>query len=77
MGIINNTAMRDEELRGRSENYWTHETNLMRGAMEQREVVEGVNDALSARINIDAINKEAETYTEGVLNAFFVTHKKD
>ncbi|CCE27237.1 uncharacterized protein CPUR_00709 [Claviceps purpurea 20.1] len=77
MGIINNTAMRDEELRGRSEDYWTHETNLMRGAMEQREVVEGVNDALSARINIDAINKEAETYTEGVLNAFFVAQKKD
>ncbi|KAG6016836.1 hypothetical protein E4U54_000390 [Claviceps lovelessii] len=71
IGIMNNTAMRNEELRARYQEYWAHETKLMRGAMEQREVVECVNDALSTRINIEGINKEAETYTEGVLNAFF------
>lgn len=41
----------------------------MREVMEERDVVEGVNDALSNRINIDTVNKDAETYTNGVLEA--------
>ncbi|KIE01189.1 hypothetical protein MAJ_03046, partial [Metarhizium majus ARSEF 297] len=67
IGIINNTAMRDEELRSRCQTYWAHEVRLMRDVMEEREVVEGVNDALSNRINIDSISKDAETYTDSVL----------
>ncbi|KAG6036518.1 hypothetical protein E4U41_005620 [Claviceps citrina] len=67
--------MRDEDLRNRCRDYWAHETWLMRGAMEQREVVEGVKDALSGRIDIDSINREAETYTDGVLDAFFAEEK--
>ncbi|KAG5951827.1 hypothetical protein E4U53_002178 [Claviceps sorghi] len=71
MGIINNTAMRNEALRTRYQEYWAHETKLMRGAMEQREVLDCVNDAVSTRINLEAINREAEAYTDGVLNSFF------
>ncbi|KAG6004811.1 hypothetical protein E4U21_000767 [Claviceps maximensis] len=77
MGIINNTAMRNEDLRTRCQEYWAHETRLMRGAMEQREVVECVNDALSTRINIESIDKEAEKYTDGVLNTFFVAREQE
>ncbi|KAK2591002.1 hypothetical protein QQS21_011315 [Conoideocrella luteorostrata] len=69
IGIINNTAMRDEELRNRCQGYWAHEVRLMREVMEERDVVEGVNDALSNRINIDSVNKDAEAYTNGVLEA--------
>ncbi|KAG5924589.1 hypothetical protein E4U42_004600 [Claviceps africana] len=77
MGIINNTAMRNEALRTRYQEYWAHETKLMRGAMEQREVLESVNDAVSKRINLEAINKEAEAYTDGVLNSFFVARDRN
>lgn len=67
IGIINNTAMRDEELRGRCQNYWAHEVRLMREVMEERDVIEGVNDALENRINIESISKDAEAYTDSVL----------
>lgn len=69
MGVINNTAMRDEELRNRCQNYWAHEVRLMREVMEEREVLEGVNDALGNRINIESISKDAEMYTNSVLAA--------
>ncbi|KAG5982105.1 hypothetical protein E4U55_002283 [Claviceps digitariae] len=77
MGIINNTAMRDDDLRSRCQEYWAHETKLMRSAMEERDVVESVNDALSTRIDIESINKEAETYTDGVLKAFFAAREQE
>lgn len=67
LGIVKNTAIRDEELRERMESYWMHEGRLMREAMEEREVVEGVNDALSNRINIAGISKDAETYASNIL----------
>ncbi|OAA44271.1 hypothetical protein NOR_03999 [Metarhizium rileyi] len=67
IGIINNTAMRDEELRSRCQRYWAHEVHLTREVMEERDVIEGVNDALSNRINIDSISKDAETYADSVL----------
>ena len=67
VGIVNNTAMRDEDLRSRSNAYWAHEGRLMRDVMEEREVIEGVNDALTNRINIDSISRDAEAYTQSVL----------
>jgi hypothetical protein len=67
LGIIKNTAFRDEELRSRVEDYWKHEVNLMRSIMEDREVVDGVNDALSSRINIQSITRDAHAYTQSVL----------
>lgn len=67
IGIINNTAVRDDELRNRRQSYWAHEVLLMRDVMEERDVIEGVNDALSNRINIDAISKDAEKYADSVL----------
>lgn len=67
VGIVKNTAIRDEELRRRVEAYWTHEGRLMRDVMEEREVIEGVNDALQNRINIGAITRDAESYALNML----------
>ncbi|KAK8094529.1 hypothetical protein PG997_001214 [Apiospora hydei] len=67
VGIIKNTSIRDEDLRRRVEAYWTHEGRLMREVMEEREVIEGVNDALENRINIDAISRDAESYATNML----------
>ena len=66
-GVVKNTVLRDEELRGRSTAYWAHEGRLVREMMEEREVVEAVNDALKNRIDIRSIESEAEAYAKAVL----------
>lgn len=67
VGIVKNTAIRDEDLRHRVVAYWTHEGRLMRDVMEEREVIEGVNDALQNRLNIGAITRDAESYALNML----------
>lgn len=67
MGILRNTVSRDEDLRSRSQAYWLHEGRLMGELMEEREVVEGVNNALESRINMAAISADAENYAENVV----------
>ncbi|KAI0406270.1 CHD5-like protein-domain-containing protein [Xylaria palmicola] len=67
VGIVKNTSLRDEDLRERTAAYWKHEGRLMREVMEDREVVEGVNDALANRINIQDISRDAETYALNML----------
>ncbi|KAJ4127183.1 hypothetical protein NW768_008810 [Fusarium equiseti] len=67
LGIVKNTALRDEDLRSRSHAYWSHEVRLMGEVMEEREVVEGVNDALSNRIDVGSITRDAEGYAQNVL----------
>ncbi|KAJ4307161.1 hypothetical protein N0V88_000540 [Collariella sp. IMI 366227] len=62
-----NTVLRDEELRGRGNAYWAHEVRLMREMMEEREVIEGVNDALQNRIDIRGVERDAEAYAKAVL----------
>lgn len=66
-GVVKNTVLRDEMLRGRSNAYWAHEVRLMRELMEEREVLEGVNDALANRIDIRGIVKNAEDYATAML----------
>ncbi|KAI1149171.1 CHD5-like protein-domain-containing protein [Nemania diffusa] len=67
VGIVKNTSLRDEDLRARTAAYWMHEGHLMREVMEDREVIEGVNDALSNRINIQDISRDAENYALNML----------
>lgn len=67
VGIVKNTAIRDEELRARMTGYWTHEGVLMREVMEEREVLDGVNDALANRIDIGNIERDADMYASNVL----------
>ncbi|PFH56591.1 hypothetical protein XA68_16273 [Ophiocordyceps unilateralis] len=67
MGIVRNTALRDTDLRSRSQAYWIHEVRLMSEVMEERDVVEGVNDALSSRIDMQAVLRDADAYSQAVL----------
>ncbi|KAI1117507.1 hypothetical protein F5Y14DRAFT_350811 [Nemania sp. NC0429] len=67
VGIVKNTSLRDEDLRARTAAYWTHEGHLMREVMEDREVVEGMNDALANRISIQDITRDAENYALNML----------
>lgn len=70
--ILRNTINRDDDLRNRSQEYWVHEGRVMRETMEEREVLEGVNDALSSRINIASITADAETYARSVVEPLMI-----
>ena len=65
--IVKNTAHRDTELRARTQAYWVREVMLVAEAMEEREVVEGINDALSNRIDMQLIQRDAETYARNMV----------
>jgi hypothetical protein len=67
VGVLRNTINRDEELRSRSQSYWVHEGRLMGEAMEERAVVEGVNNALENRINMAIVTADAEAYARSVV----------
>ncbi|SPO03406.1 uncharacterized protein DNG_06089 [Cephalotrichum gorgonifer] len=70
LGTVVNTVSRDEELRKRSAAYWVQEGSIMRGVMEEREVVESVNDALeNGRINVESIERDAAAYAENITSA--------
>ena len=69
LGVLKNTASRDEELRDMATAYWTHEVNLMRQVMEEREVVELINHALQTRLDMRRVEKDAENYSRIILPA--------
>ncbi|KIH95257.1 hypothetical protein SPBR_03942 [Sporothrix brasiliensis 5110] len=65
--IVKNTALRDTDLRARTQAYWAREVMLVAEAMEERDVIEGVNDALQNRIDIQRIARDAEQYAQNVI----------
>lgn len=67
--IVKNTALRDTDLRARTSAYWQREVMLVAEAMEEREVIEGVNDALQNRIDIQKIARDAEQFAQNVVPA--------
>lgn len=69
-GVMRNTIARDAGLRSRTQAYWVDEGKLMSECMEDREVVEGVNNALENRINIETIAKDADLYAQNLIMAF-------
>jgi hypothetical protein len=71
-GILRNTINRDEELRSKSLTYWIHEGRVMNELMEEREVVEGVRNALEDRINMPTIVADAEAYANSVVTPLHV-----
>lgn len=70
--IVKNTALRDTDLRARTQAYWAREVMLVAEAMEEREVIEGVNDALQNRIDIQRIARDAEQYAQNVVPSLAV-----
>ena len=65
--VVKNTAMRDEELRAQALRYWAHEARVVRDAMEEREVLESVQDALQNRLDVDAMARDADGYASSVV----------
>ncbi|CAK7203369.1 hypothetical protein SEUCBS139899_006102 [Sporothrix eucalyptigena] len=70
--IVKNTAQRDTDLRARTQAYWAREVMLVAEAMEEREVIEGVNNALQNRIDIQRIARDAEVYAQTVVPSLAV-----
>ena len=68
VGIMRNVVVRDEGLRRRAEAYWRKEGQVMGEVMDEREVVEGVRNALSGRIQVARVEEEARKYAEGITN---------
>lgn len=66
-GIVKNTVYRDDALRKRTEAYWVHEGQLMGEMMEDKEVMESVNNALESRVDVDRISADAEMYAKNML----------
>jgi len=66
VGILRNVVVRDEGLRRKSEVYWRKEGLFMGEVMDEREVVEGVRNALSGRIQVVKVEDEARKYAEGI-----------
>ncbi|KAK3397025.1 hypothetical protein B0T20DRAFT_379057 [Sordaria brevicollis] len=69
-GVMQNTISRDDELRARMNFYWQQEVRLMGEVMEERDVVEGVRDALQQRIVVENVERDAESYVRGMLPPF-------
>lgn len=67
--IVKNTVSRDAELMRTAQAYWAHETTVMGAALEDREVAEGIKDALESRIDMGAISADAERYVKAMLES--------
>ena len=66
VGIMRNAVVRDEGLRRKAEAYWRKEGVVMGEVMDEREVVEGVRNALSGRIQVAKVEEEAGKYAEAI-----------
>ena len=66
VGIMRNVVVRDEGLRRKAEAYWRREGQVMGEVMDEREVVDGVRNALSSRIQVAKVEEEARKYAEGM-----------
>ena len=66
VGIMRNVVSRDESLRRKSEAYWRNEVHVMGEVMSEREVVEGVRNALEGRIRVQNVEEDARKYAEGI-----------
>ncbi len=67
MGIVKNTVSRDQALRARTDAYWVHEGKLMGEMLEDKEVMESINNAVESRVKLDKISDDAEDYAKNVI----------
>ncbi|KAL9579219.1 MAG: hypothetical protein Q9203_006790 [Teloschistes exilis] len=70
LGIVRNVVSRDDTLRRQGDAYWRQEGQIMSEAMDEREVVEGVKNALgSGRIIVTKLEEEARRFADGIIPA--------
>lgn len=64
LGTVKNVIVRDEGLGRRGAEYWRREKVIMTEVMDEREVVEGVRDALEKRVQVQNVDEEARRWAE-------------
>lgn len=68
LGVVKNVVYRDEGLSERGRGYWRREKVVMGEVMDEREVVEGVRNALEGgRVKVEEVEREAGRYAEGIV----------
>jgi hypothetical protein len=70
-GALRSAVVRDEVLRGKMQNYWVTEGDIMGQIYEERDVVNSVKGALE-RLNLQQITEEAGRYADGVIGGLSV-----
>lgn len=68
LGVVRNVLARDEGLRKRGEEYWRREGQVMAQVMDDKEVVDGVRNALANRINVAKVEEDAKKYAESLVD---------
>ncbi|KAL5615123.1 hypothetical protein BROUX41_005182 [Berkeleyomyces rouxiae] len=68
-GILKNTVSRNAQMRDHANTYWTSEARVTQQLMEDREVVDSVNDAVgNNRIDVSAVTRSAQLYATNILS---------
>ena len=67
VAIVRNVLVRDEGFRQRGDVYWRKEAQVMGEVMDERDVVEGVRNALSGRVSVAEVEEEARRYAERIV----------
>lgn len=66
VGVLRNGTVRDANMRGKANDYWAKEGEIMRDVFEQPETVEAQRNALK-RLDIVRVGREAESYVDSIL----------
>ncbi|KAI4162568.1 MAG: hypothetical protein LQ342_003799 [Letrouitia transgressa] len=70
IGVVRNVVVRDEVFRRKDDAHWRKDGQILSEIMDEREVVEGVRNALgSGRINVTMVEEEAKNYSEGIITS--------
>lgn len=67
VGIVRNVVARNKGLRQRGDAYWAREGQVMEEVMAEREVVDGMRNALDGRISVSKVEEEARKYADGIV----------
>jgi len=66
LGAVRNVVMRESGFRAKVGEYWRKEGEIMHEVLEERDVVEAVNEVL-AKMDVDGVTKGADEFVEQVL----------
>jgi hypothetical protein len=70
LSIVRSVVSRNDNLRRKNDAYWRKEGEFMGEIMDEREVVEGMRNALSSgRINVANVEAEAGKFAEAITSA--------
>ncbi|PSK53127.1 hypothetical protein B9Z65_3327 [Elsinoe australis] len=69
LGTMRNVVYRNQGMRGNVERYWVHEGEVMRNAVEDREVVQAMANVLE-NTNMDQLTRDAGEHVESWLPRF-------